>query len=81
MHGAFLYAKTLPNRRCGKEWSQLMKLQWLKDIFGNVCTDEIDTKVDAALGECFVALTNFNEKTGKVKLMAAPRELPPQNQR
>lgn len=44
-----------------------MKLQWMKDIFGDAYTDEMDAKVSAALGERFVARADFNEKTGKVK--------------
>lgn len=44
-----------------------MKLQWMKDIFGDAYTDEMDAKVSAALGERFVARADFNEKTSKVK--------------
>ena len=44
-----------------------MKLQWMKDILGDAYTDEMDAKVSAALGERFVARTDFNEKAGKVK--------------
>ena len=44
-----------------------MKLQWLKDILGDSYTEEQDAKVCAALGERFVARTDFNDKVSKLK--------------
>lgn len=44
-----------------------MKLQWMKDILGDAYTEEMDTKVCAALGERFVARTDFNDKNTKLK--------------
>lgn len=49
-----------------------MKLQWLKDILGDSYTEEQDAKVCAALGERFVARTDFNDKVSKLK-EAEPR--------
>lgn len=46
-----------------------MKLQWLKDILGDVYTEDMDTKVCQALGERFVARTDFNDKNAKLKEM------------
>lgn len=44
-----------------------MKLQWMKDILGDAYTEEMDTKVCTALGERFVARTDFNDKNTKLK--------------
>lgn len=44
-----------------------MKLQWMKDIMGDAYTEELDGKVSAALGERFVARTDFNDKNAKLK--------------
>lgn len=44
-----------------------MKLQWIKDILGDVYTEDIDAKVCTALGERFVARADFNDKTAKLK--------------
>lgn len=44
-----------------------MKLQWMKDILGDAYTEEMDKKVCDALGERFVAKSDYNEKNGKVK--------------
>ena len=44
-----------------------MKLQWLKDILGDSYTEEQDAKVCTALGERFVARTDFNDKVSKLK--------------
>lgn len=44
-----------------------MKLQWLKDILGDVYTDELDARACAALGERFVARADFNDKNTKLK--------------
>ena len=44
-----------------------MQLQWLKDILGDSYTEEQDAKVCAALGERFVARTDFNDKVSKLK--------------
>lgn len=44
-----------------------MKLQWIKDILGDVYTEEHDAKVCAALGERFVARSDFNAKADKLK--------------
>jgi len=44
-----------------------MKLQWIKDILGGAYTEEHDAKVCAALGERFVARSDFNAKADKLK--------------
>ena len=44
-----------------------MKFQWMKDIIGDAYTEELDAKVCAAVGERFVARTDFNDKTAKLK--------------
>lgn len=44
-----------------------MKLQWMKDILGDTYTEELDAKACAALGERFVARTDFNDKAAKLK--------------
>lgn len=48
-----------------------MKLQWMKDIFGDAYTEELDAKVCQAMGERFVARADFNEKNGRVKELEA----------
>lgn len=44
-----------------------MKLQWMKDILGDAYTEEMDKKVCDAMGERFVAKSDYNEKNSKVK--------------
>lgn len=44
-----------------------MKLQWMKDLLGDAYTEELDTKVCAALGERFVSRQDFNEKNTKLR--------------
>lgn len=44
-----------------------MKLQWMKDLLGEAYTEELDAKVCQALGERFVARTDFNDKNAKLK--------------
>ncbi len=48
-----------------------MKLQWLKDIIGDVYTDDMDNAAAQALGKDFVSRADFNEKAGKVKELEA----------
>lgn len=48
-----------------------MKLEWLKELIGDAYTEELDTKVCQAVGERFVARTDFNEKNGRVKELEA----------
>lgn len=44
-----------------------MKMQWMKDILGDVYTEEMDGKVCQAIGERFVSRDDFNAKNSKVK--------------
>lgn len=44
-----------------------MKHPWLKEILGDVYTEEMDAKVSKSLGEQFVARADFNEKNNRVK--------------
>lgn len=48
-----------------------MKLQWLKDIIGDVYTDDMDNAAAQALGKDFVSRADFNEKAAKVKELEA----------
>ena len=48
-----------------------MKLQWMKDIFGDAYTEELDAKVCQAVGERFVARADFNEKNSRIKELEA----------
>lgn len=48
-----------------------MKLQWLKDIIGDVYTDDMDNAAAQALGKDFVSRADFNEKAGKAKELEA----------
>ena len=41
-------------------------LDWLKDILGEVYTDEIDEKVSKEIGQGFVAKAEFNAKVKKI---------------
>ena len=44
-----------------------MKLQWMKEIMGDAYTEDLDAKVCQAVGERFIARTDFNDKNAKVK--------------
>ena len=56
-----------PGQKDGSGKEPVMKLQWIKDILGDVYTEDIDAKVCTALGERFVARADFNDKTAKLK--------------
>ena len=43
-----------------------MKLDWMKEIFGDAYTEELDSKVCQAIGERFVARADFNKKNTRV---------------
>lgn len=43
-----------------------MKLEWMKEIFGDAYTEELDGKVCQAIGERFVARADFNKKNTRV---------------
>ena len=42
-------------------------LVWLKEILGDLYTDEIDSSVSKKIGENFVSKADFNEKNEAVK--------------
>ena len=42
-------------------------LVWLKEILGDLYTDEIDSSVSKKIGENFVSKSDFNEKNEAVK--------------
>lgn len=48
-----------------------MKLQWMRDLIGDAYTEELDAKVCQAVGERFVARTDFNAKAAKVTELEA----------
>ena len=43
-----------------------MKLDWMKEIFGDAYTEELDSKMCQAIGERFVARADFNKKNTRV---------------
>lgn len=42
-------------------------LEWMKEIFGDAYTEELDKKVSKKIGELFVSRADFNARTGELE--------------
>ena len=42
-------------------------LEWMREIFGDAYTEDLDKKVSKKIGELFVARSDFNARTGELE--------------
>ncbi|MBQ6018908.1 MAG: hypothetical protein IJL26_01895 [Clostridia bacterium] len=42
-------------------------LEWMREIFGDAYTEELDKKVSKKIGELFVSRADFNARTGELE--------------